>query len=349
MLDKKSILKIREFLEKSQNPLFFFDNDADGLCSFLLLQRYLERGKGVAIKSHPDLSEDYFRKVNELDADAIIILDKPVVSEEFLIRAHEKNMPVLWIDHHPPEQEIPKYVDYYNPIIMKNGENTPVTRMCYQVSEKKDDMWLAVAGCIADKHLPDFYGEFEKKYPELAVDSDDPFVVKYESDIGKISQMLDFGLKDRTSNVISMMKFLMKVKFPSEILAESSKNKLMHLKYNQIDSRRKALISKARELAKKPGIVLFFRFGGDLSISSELSNELMHRYPNKLVVVAYANGYKANISMRGDNARAILLKVIDKFEDSTGGGHEKAVGARVKTEDLDRFREEVEKVVLKEF
>ena len=36
MLTKKQKTEIKEHLEKSQNPLFFFDNDNDGLMSFLL-------------------------------------------------------------------------------------------------------------------------------------------------------------------------------------------------------------------------------------------------------------------------------------------------------------------------
>ena len=86
MLTKKQIDEIRQHLDKAQNPVFFFDNDPDGLCSFLLLQRYIERGKGVPIKSFPELTEDYFRKVNELNADYIFILDTPVVSQDFFIR-----------------------------------------------------------------------------------------------------------------------------------------------------------------------------------------------------------------------------------------------------------------------
>ena len=46
-------------------------------------QRYVKRGKGVPIKSFPALTVDYFRKVEELKADYIFILDKPVVGEEF--------------------------------------------------------------------------------------------------------------------------------------------------------------------------------------------------------------------------------------------------------------------------
>jgi len=63
MITKKQILEIREHLEKAQNPIFFFDNDGDGLCSFLLLQRYIGRGKGVAMKTSD--AGNYFKKVQE--------------------------------------------------------------------------------------------------------------------------------------------------------------------------------------------------------------------------------------------------------------------------------------------
>ena len=62
MLSKEKLQELREQLESSQNPLFLFDNDVDGLCSFLILRRSIDRGKGVAIKSYPDLKEQYLKK-----------------------------------------------------------------------------------------------------------------------------------------------------------------------------------------------------------------------------------------------------------------------------------------------
>jgi single-stranded DNA-specific DHH superfamily exonuclease len=73
MLNKESKKEIREHLEKAQNPVFFFDNDQDGLCSFLLLQRFIGRGNGIAVKSFPEMTVDYFRRVLELNADYIFI------------------------------------------------------------------------------------------------------------------------------------------------------------------------------------------------------------------------------------------------------------------------------------
>jgi len=87
MLTEKQVKEIRTHLEKAQNPLFFFDNDPDGLCSYLLLRRAYGKGKGIPVRSFPDLNVGYFRRIEELNSDYVFILDKPIVSEEFLKEA----------------------------------------------------------------------------------------------------------------------------------------------------------------------------------------------------------------------------------------------------------------------
>ena len=344
MLTNEQIKEIREHLERAQNPLFFFDNDPDGLCSFLLLQRYIERGKGVPIKSFPDLTADYFRKVNELKSDYIFILDKPVVSKEFWEKVKEVNLPVVWIDHHEQQGKIPDFVNYYNPLYNKDKTNEPVSVLCYQVSNKKDT-WIALIGAIADKFLPDFASEFKKKYPDLYYDSKNPFDVFYKSDIGRIARLMDSGLKDKTSNVVIMLKFLMKAKNPYDVLNESNKNYLMHQRFNHIEKRYQRLLKEALEQNDSRDKILFFQYGGDLSISAELSNELSYRFPDKYVVVMYLKGIKVNISIRGKNVKDKLERTIKEIEGAGGGGHEDAVGAQIRREDLElfrkRFREEV--------
>ena len=108
MLEKNKLEKIRTQLESSQNPLFFYDNDADGLCSFLILRRALGRGKGVVIKSFPDLKPQYTQKVDELNPDTIIILDKAELSKKFVDYVREKEISIIWIDHH--ETKTPKEI-----------------------------------------------------------------------------------------------------------------------------------------------------------------------------------------------------------------------------------------------
>lgn len=365
MLTTKEIEDVRTHLDKAQNPLFFFDNDPDGLCSFVLLQKYIGRGKGIPIKSFPDLIEGYFKKVEELNPDYIFILDKPTVSRGFFEEVHKRNIPIVWIDHHYIDKStIPKHVNYYNPLFSKNKNfseedvsnsplGEPVTYLCYKISNRKEDLWLAAAGCISDSFYPEFYPEFEKKYPDLIVNkkleysknkNDYAFDILYNSELGKIIKILSFGLKDKITNVIVMLKFLIKAKNPYEVLEENRMNISLHKRFNEIDKKYKKLISKAKENFDENKKILFFSYGGDMSISSDVANELSYLYKNKVIVVAFLIGGKANISIRGDNVRDSVLEVILTLENATGGGHRNAVGCKIRMDDLELFREKLENV-----
>jgi single-stranded DNA-specific DHH superfamily exonuclease len=340
MLTKNQIIQIREHLEKAQNPLFFFDNDPDGLCSFLLLQRYIEKGKGIPIKSFPELTVDYFRRIKELNVDYIFILDKPLVSKEFWEEVKKINLPVVWIDHHEIDKSlIPDFVNYYNPLFNKDKTNEPVTALCYQITNSKKDLWLAVVGSISDKFFPDFYMDFKEEYPDLAIDSKNAFDIFYKSQLGKIVKLFSFALKDKITNVIMMMKFLMKVKTPYEVLEETNKNYLMHNRFNQIDIKYKKLLKKAESLGENALDILFFQYSGDTSMSSDLANELSYLFPKKIIVVIYTSGIKANLSIRGKNIRERVLNSIKNLEGARGGGHEDAVGAQIRIENLEEFKE----------
>jgi single-stranded DNA-specific DHH superfamily exonuclease len=348
MLTAKQIKEIRVHLEKAQNPVFFFDNDADGLCSFLLLQRFIGRGKGVPVRSFPDMGKDYFRKVDELGADYIFILDKPIVSKDFFSEVDKHNIPTVWIDHHGVEGlVIPDNIHYYNPVLNKNKNNEPVTFLVWQIvnKERKNDSWLASIGCISDSFLPPFYDDVLKDYPELGVKAKNAFDVYYKTELGKIARIFNFALKDRTTNVILMLKYLMKVSGPYDVLNENSKNKTMHQRYDLLNKTYRKFVDKAIAGFDNSDKILFFQYGGDMSISSDISNELYYKFPSKIIVVVYVTGIKANISARGKNVKEKILNSIKDLDGATGGGHNDAVGAKVLVDDIEIFRDRLEKII----
>jgi len=341
MLSEKQVKEIKEHLEKAQNPLFFFDNDADGLSSFLLLRRYIDRGKGVAIKSFPDLNESYARKLHELNPDYVFVLDKPDIAEGFLEEVHKLNLPLVWIDHHNVEKPKDKEIYYYNPYHF-NKSNEPVSYLCYKIVKR--DLWIGMIGCIGDGFFPDFVSEFKEKYPELwRRDIDTAFEALYTTELGKIIKVLSFALKDRTTKVVAMLKFLSQTTGPHDILDEEKARAILH-RFKQVNNKYSALLEKAKRFSK--GKILFFQYGGELSVSADVSNELSFLYPDKVVVVAYIKGTKANVSLRwkGD-VRKLTLEAIKGLENATGGGHEHATGAQISVEDLPKFREKIEKIV----
>jgi single-stranded DNA-specific DHH superfamily exonuclease len=340
MLTNNQKKEIREHLNKAQNPVFFFDNDQDGLCSFLLLQRYIGRGKGFPIKTSPALTKDYLRKVEEFNSDYIFILDKPEVSEDFVKEIEKKNIPIVWIDHHDILLEkIPEYINYYNPLFSKDKSNEPVTSICYEITKRKEDTWIAVIGCISDNFVPPFYKEFQKDYPDLSLNSEDAFKIFYGSGIGKLARIFGFALKDKISNVISMMKFLMIIKTPYELIEENNKNKSIYKRFQEIDKKYQKFLEKAKKNVS--GDLVIFKYAGETSMSSDIANGLISLFPDKIIFAIYTKGAKANISGRGKNVRNLVLKAIDGLENATGGGHENAVGAQIKKEDLGEFEKRI--------
>jgi len=339
MLDEDGIREIKEHLENAQNPVFFYDNDADGLCSYIILRRYLGRGRGVAIRTHPDIDLGYMRKVQELKADYIFVLDKPSLGEKFVREMDNMGIPIVWIDHHDIDENH-KGVFSYNSSKQGSKEGEPVTRICYEVTKRKEDMWIAMIGCIADNHLPDFHEEFAKRHRDFwgaKKEIKRPFDAYYKTGIGLLARALSFGLKDSITNVVALQNFLVSCKSPDELMSDMDSYSSFGKKYREIKKKYDFLIKKSRQ--KNDEKLLFFSYSGDLSISSEISNELYYHNPDKIIVVAYDNGGVVNISLRGKNVRDLIEKVLPEFEGATGGGHLDAVGVRVKSKDLERFKE----------
>lgn len=345
MLSKSELEEIREHLQNAQNPVFYYDNDADGLCSFLLLRRFIGRGKGVAVRSFPDLNKQYARKAVELNADYVFVLDKPILSREFAAEIDSIGLPLVWIDHHDVvNEDLSDFKNIFSYNSSKNGgAGEPVTFLSYKISENKEDVWLAMIGCISDHYLPDFVDEFKKNYSELWGEKIlKPFDAYFGTEIGKISQSFNFGLKDSVSNVVRMQNFLISVKSPTEVLSESTSNHSFRKKYSEVKKKYDELLLRAKKNAGEK--LVFFYYSGDLSISSDLSNNLTYIFPGKYVVVSYVKGDVASLSFRGKGVKKILEKILKEIE-GRGGGHEDAVGARISASDLEKFRELVEREI----
>lgn len=347
MLSEKQINEIRGHLDRAQNPLFYYDNDADGLCSFLIFRKFLGIGKGVAIMSYPDLNKEYARKARELNADCVFVLDKPLISQEFVNEVIGMGIPLVWIDHHDMDCPISEASGLYIYNVAKNvgvdKSDEPVSYLAQKICGKKEDIWISIMGCISDHYMPDFAKEFARKYPELwNKKAKKSFDVYFGTEIGKIALALNFGLMDSTTHIVGLQKYLLNCSNPSEVLAESKENSSFRAKYGEINKKYENFVRKAEE--NTDGKLIFFEYGGDLSISSEIANYLNYKYPKKYIVVAFRKGNVANISARGKNVRAILERVLKDVKGG-GGGHKDAVGARIDLIDLGKFRQLFEEVL----
>lgn len=337
MLTEKHYQQIKEELDNCKNPLFFFDDDPDGLCSFLLLYRYLKEGHGFVVKTHPKLDVRSAPKIEQYDADKVFVLDVAVLDQEFIDAC---KVPLIWIDHHGPSDVTG--IKYFNPRLIKKDSNIPTTYLCYKVVQQ--DLWIAALGCIADYYLPDFINEFRKKYPDLLNDKKTIGDIYFDSKLGTLVKIFSFSLKGKTANVLKNMKVLTRIESPYEILnQETPKGKLIFKNYEKINKQYESLLEDAVACADNKKILVFTYSSNQMSYTGDLANELSHRYPEKIIIVGRKKDDDVRMSIR---SKSIMLpealeKSLSGLE-GYGGGHEYACGACVKEVDFKEFVKRME-------
>jgi single-stranded DNA-specific DHH superfamily exonuclease len=158
--------------------------------------------------------------------------------------------------------------------------------------------------------------------------------------------ILSFGLRDKTGNVVDMVKVLLESNNPYDLLEENSKNRSFLRRFEVINKKYQSILEKADKSID--GDILFYTYSGDMSISQYVANELVYKYPEKIIVVGYTKGSIVNLSLRwkGD-IRTAVVNAISSIEGATGGGHEHASGARLPFENLKIFQENLLKEIEK--
>jgi len=333
MLTPSEVELIREELATSKNPLFIYDDDPDGLCSFLLLYRIHHEGHGILVKSAPKVDLSFLHRVEEYKPDKVFILDMPMVDQDFL---DGLKVPVFWIDHHEPQQR--QRVRYFNPCIAHPKEYMPVTRMAYQISENKDDLWLAAVGCLFDWSMPDFIEEFIEKYPHLLPKKIDLNDAVFRQPIGNLIRLFSFILKGPTSEVNKFVRTLTRIKTPEEILEQTTpQGKFLYHHYLKCNQYYLKLLEQAKKKVGRSKLLLFYYQEQKLSFTSELANELSSTFPQKIIIIARNKSGEMKCSLRGKKPISKALEKALVGINGYGGGHPEACGAVIKEEDWEQF------------
>ena len=342
-LSEKQANEIKEELDSCKNPLFFFDDDQDGLSAFLLLYRYKREGHGIVVKTSSKIGGVFSAKVKEYNPDKVFILDIAEVAQEFI---DEIKVPVVWIDHHGPFKR--HNVKYFNPRVSKPDDNFPTSFLCYQAVGQ--DLWIASLGCVADWFIPPFIKKFRKQYTEL-VDGDynHPGDIIFNTDLGKLIRIFSFILKGKHSDVMKSVKILTRIKEPSEILnQQTERGKFIYKRYQHINDMYVPLLKEVIETAEKTeGKIIVYKYNEDkTSFTSDLSNEAVYKFPDKVIIIARERGDEMKCSLRGANVLLPerLQKALAGLE-GYGGGHEHACGLNIKTRDFDEFVRRFEEMV----
>jgi|TARA_B100002003_G_C14111315_1_gene534501 single-stranded DNA-specific DHH superfamily exonuclease len=331
-LTEKQYKEIREELDTCKNPLFFFDDDADGLCSFLLMYRYLKEGHGIIVKTHPKLDSRSLPKISEYNPDKVFILDVALVDQDFISNAKR---PVIWVDHHGPYQR--QSVKYFNPRVENKEDNFPTTYLNYNVV--KQDLWIAMVGCTADYFMPDFFEEFKKEYSDLVENKKTVGELYFNTKLGTLVKIFSFILKGKASEVMRYIKTLTRIESPYEILnQETPKGKFIFKRYEKLNKIYQSLLEEATRDVGKEKFLVFTYEDDKMSFTADISNELLYKYPDKIIIVGRKRDEDVRMSLR--SRKTLIPEALEKALtglEGYGGGHETACGASVKQRDFKEF------------
>ncbi len=342
MIPQGQIAELRALLEGSERPLFLFDDDPDGMTSFVQLYRFLGRGVGIIVKASPVLSEMYLRKVREHNPDAVFVLDKPQISHEFVRHCP---VPIVWLDHHPPE-DIPAGVRYFNPRVKDPEDGTPTSYWAYKVAGQH--LWLAMTGVVGDWQLTELAGEFAKKEPELLPpELARPEDALYRSPLGEFARMLSFVVKGSVSEAMNCVKILTRIESPWEVLRQSTpRGRYLYRKQQRVRKEYDYLLAQAEKGLSEERLLTYLYTEQNTSFTSELSNELVYRHPDKIVLICRSRGDEMKCSLRAASLDVHgLVKESLAGLDGYGGGHEHACGACVKQHHWEAFLDRVKEML----
>lgn len=330
-------MDIAEVLRSAKDPIYFYDDDVDGLCSYLLCKKALGEGVGVVVKRAVDREGFFRQKLVEHNPDMVVVLDIPELSQEFI----NSSPTVVWIDHHPAQQR--DRVHYYNPRIKNPDQNKPTTQLCYELLG--GPLWLCMVGMVGDWCFDD---ELVKKFREtdaelLPEEITDPGTALFTSPVGLLSKVFNFCLKGKIKDVKMSVKTLEKIKDPYEILQRTTpEGAFIYKRFEEHQKVYDQLLRSAEDRVDESDDLLVYVYDHTNTYTGELSNELLFKHPDKIIIVGRQRSGEMRCSLRSSkyNMRDILERALIGVE-GRGGGHEHACGAGVAKADWKRFLENI--------
>jgi hypothetical protein len=204
-----------------------------------------------------------------------------------------------------------------------------------------------MVGMIGDWFMPEdeIKEKFITEFPSLlSPDIKKPEVALHTTKLGELIRIISFNLKGKASDVIKSVKVLTRVREPAEILEQQTPGgKFIYKKYIKLKEKYDLLLETIK-VKPKDQLMVFLYKSPDYSFSAEISNELIYKYPDKIILVVWEYGGEYKCSLR--STKICLPPLIEKALEGVtgyGGGHDHAAGACVKITDFNKFVENIRK------
>jgi hypothetical protein len=105
---------------------------------------------------------------------------------------------------------------HYILILNLDGEEYPTSLAAYNIVN--DNLWLCIAGCISDYYYPeDLVERLRLENTSLIDDKNSIDSIHYETNLGRIIDILSFSMKGTVKDALSLIRILMKVESVNDL------------------------------------------------------------------------------------------------------------------------------------
>ena len=366
----KAVAAINEALENGEKIAVYGDYDCDGVTSTYMLFNYLESQGGEVCWYIPDRDEGYGLNKAAIDllekqgVSLIVTVDNGISAVEEALYIREKGIKLVITDHHQSPEILPEAIAIVDP--HRQGDNSDfkqlagcgvVLKLIMAMENDTDSVMMQYADIAAIGTVGDIVsltGEnriIVRNGLEYMKHSDNEGLIRLLKQCGVEegdevnSSLLAFGLCPRINAAgrhstpkTAMELFL--ADNPSAAAAKASElsemNNLRQQAETKILAEVEEQLRKNPDLLNKP-ILIVSGEGWSHGIIGIISSRLLHKYGKPNIVIT-KEGEVARGSGRSTEGLS-LYKLIDSCKELLirFGGHTKAAGLTLATENIEAF------------
>lgn len=329
--------KVVEELSKVDRVKLISHTDCDGICSALLMAKFLKmlhKDFFILFSSPEEASKG--KLANLATASLNLVLDIPIL--ECVDKFKSK---VILIDHHEyePLNGSEKLI-LIHPKLMRIQVYCPTSMLLFLLFDELSSFdYIACIGCIGDGG--------GKWWSEIIRSS----LMKYGLKEGKDEFDNEFG---RLAQIIGSAKIYRGVDGVNEIFFEliraenfpefRERVKKFEKWYEAVERKLKRLEKEFLERSEEYGDVelrVFYMKNQGHGITSALATRLSYKYPNTTILICNEKKGKIGISLRRNDGKINLIHLLKRSLinlRASGGGHTRACGGIIHKSDFELFK-----------
>ncbi|PIN90096.1 hypothetical protein COU60_02030 [Candidatus Pacearchaeota archaeon CG10_big_fil_rev_8_21_14_0_10_34_76] len=320
-------------LGKEDKIALISHTDLDGMAAAIVTNKVIDADI-VMFVNYGDMDSKLAELLKTDGYNKVILTDLAVGQHPDFLKEIEKFSNVLILDHHPS-------ADFNSPKItqIKSEEGYCAGYLCYELFKKTQDIekldWLVACSCVSDFcHIKteDWLSEIYEKYGD-----------KFEREgyyVRRSGKMWDLQWKMSLA-LIYFRENLKKVY--DEIGEEFGDIGDLEKHASEVQREIDEILERFDNEKEEFEGGYYFEFNPKFAITSICVNILSgERYPEKTLVLVRFDNDDCKISLRRQDGKEDMNKLAERLiydlEDSTGGGHVKAAGAKFLRKDLAEFK-----------